>query len=408
MKILLVNHYAGSLDMGMEYRPFYMGREWVRKGHEVTVIAASFAHVRKRQPTVKKDLQEEMISGIRYVYLKTPKYEGNGFSRVVNMFIFVLKLLFYSGKISRKYSPEAVIASSTYPLDNYPVRKIARRSRATYIYEVHDLWPLSPVELGGFSRKHPFIRVMQKAEDYACRHADKLVSMLPLTLSHFREHGLDESKWHYVPNGIIADNPDEAVPPPPDLVDHLRQARSKGSKIIGYTGSIGLANALNNLVSAAALLRQEEYLFVIIGDGPEKNRLIRTIREGGIKHVIFHDPVPKGSLPSLFTYMDALYIGLQRVSLFRFGISPNKLLDYMMAAKPVIQAIDAGNDLVAEARCGISIEPENPEALAAGIRELFAMDDKTRGEMGENGKKYVTTNHAYGKLAETMASLMKK
>lgn len=390
----------------MEFRPFYMGREWVKKGHEVTILCASFAHVRKIQPKVKKDLQEEEISGIRYVYLKTPGYEGNGFRRVLNMFVFMLKLMFYSRRIARKFRPDAVIASSTYPLDNYPAKKIARISGGKYIYEVHDLWPLSPVELGGFSRKHPFIRVMQKAEDYACYHADLLVSMLPMTLSHFKEHGLDESKWHYVPNGVFAEDPDAVLPPPPELIGKLEKDRADGLNIIGYTGSIGLANAVDNLLKAAQILKHENYSFVIIGDGPEKGHLEKEAGKMGLENVSFFDPVPKGSLPVVFRHMDALYIGLQRVSLFRFGVSPNKLLDYMVAGKPVIHAIDAGNDLVAESDCGVSVEPENPEALAAGIRRLFALDPGAREKLGENGRRYVLQHHEYSKLADKMISLM--
>lgn len=408
MKILLINHYAGSLDMGMEYRPFYMGREWSKNGHEVTILCASFAHVRKSQPEVKQDLQEEEVSGIRYVYLKTPRYEGNGIRRVVNIFVFVLKLLFYAGRIARRFRPDAVIASSTYPLDNYPAKRISRKSGGKYIYEVHDLWPLSPVELGGFSRNHPFIRIMQRAEDYACRNADLLISMLPLTLAHFREHGLEESKWQYVPNGVFADDPDHEIPPPPHLAEELKKDRSHGYNIIGYTGSIGLANALDNLLKAAEILKGENYRFYIIGDGPEKDRLLKEKARLGLANVAFFDPIPKNSLPVVFRYMDALYIGLQRVSLFRFGVSPNKLLDYMVAGKPVIHAIDAGNDLVADSNCGVSVEPENPEALAAGIRRLFELDPGSREKLGANGKDYVLQHHEYGRLAGNMLSLMKK
>lgn len=406
MKIILINHYGGSLKMGMEFRPFYMGRAWAKNGHEVTILCASFAHVRKVQPKVKKDLQEEIISGIRYVYLKTPKYRGNGPGRVLNIFVFVLKLMLYSGRIARKYEPDAVIASSTYPLDNYPAKKIADKSGAQYAYEVHDLWPLSPIELGGFSRKHPFIKIMQWGEDFACANVDALISMLPATLEHFKDRGLDAAKWHYVPNGVIPGDWEAGSPAPGTHLEPIIKCRQDGYHTIGYAGSIGLANALDNLVNAAQLLRDEKYRFFIIGDGPEKERLKRMVAELGLDNIFFLDPVPKTNLPELLGHMDALYIGLQRVSLFRFGVSPNKLLDYMMAGKPVIQAIEAGNDLVLESGCGITVEPENPQELTRGIREIFRLPVEEREKMGELGRAYVTRHHDYKILAKKMIHIL--
>lgn len=406
MNILLINHYAGSLDMGMEYRPYYLGREWVKNGHEVTVLCASFAHTRKTQPAVSRDFQEERLAGIRYVYLKTPRYEGNGIRRIMNMLVFVFKLLYYASHISRTYQPDVVIASSTYPLDNYPARKIARKKNARYAYEVHDLWPLSPMELGGFSKYHPFIWILQRAENFACRNVDLLISMLPKTLPHLKQHGLDEKKWHYIPNGVVIEDWEKSIPPPGDHLNQINDLKQKEFILIGYTGSVGLANALDNLIYAASQLKEEKIKFIIIGDGPEKQALEKKSQELNLPNVVFLPPVPKESLPVLLNWFDALYIGWQRVALYRFGVSPNKLLDYMMASKPVIHAIEAGNDLVAEARCGISVPPENPKELADGILKLFTLSGDERDKMGENGKRYVTEHHNYKNLAKAMSHLL--
>ena len=408
MKILLINHYAGSLEMGMEYRPYYMGREWAKSGHDVTIICASFAHVRKEQPIVKKDFQEEENAGIKYVYLKTPKYEGNGIGRILNMFVFVFKLIFNASKISRKYKPDIVIASSTYPMDNYPARRIAKRSNAKYVYEVHDLWPLSPMELGGLSKNHPFIRIVQAAENFAYKNVDLLISMLPKTLPYMMEHGLDAKKWHYIPNGVVVDEWDENINPSTTPFQKIDDLKKQGYKLIAYTGSMGIANALDNLISAADLLKAEKYHFIIVGGGPEKERLKKKVVGNKLTNVSILDPVPKTSLPFLLDFFDILYIGLQRQPLFRFGISPNKMLDYMMAGKPVIQAIDAGNDMVAEAGCGISIEPENPEELAKAIKTIFAFTEDERKRLGENGKAFVMKNHDYKKLAKAMLGIFEQ
>jgi glycosyltransferase involved in cell wall biosynthesis len=408
MNILLINHYAGSPELGMEYRPFYLSREWARKGHNVTILAASFAHIRRNQPKVSKDFTEEIISSIKYVWIKTPKYKGNGLGRIMNMFVFVYKLWFCATRISKKYKPQVVIASSTYPLDNYPAHRIARKSKAKYVYEVHDLWPLSPMELGGYSKNHPFIRIMQAAENFAYKNVDILISMLPKTLSHMQEHGLKPSKWHYIPNGI---DPEEWVADqliPEVHLKVLNEIKQQGSKLIGYTGSIGIANALDNLVNAATIIRNENIRFVIIGDGPEKEKLMTEVKRSNLDNVVFLEPVLKKCIPSILNYFDILFIGWQRQPLYRFGISPNKLLDYMMAAKPIIHAFEAGNDMVNESGCGISIEPENSEALTKAINTILAYPAEEVMKMGENGRRYVLKNHNYLALAEEMIWIFSK
>jgi len=405
MRILLINHYAGSRDMGMEYRPWYLGREWVAVGHEVVIVSASFGHVRQKQPEVDKDFTEQQIDGIRYLWLITPSYSGNGLRRMLNMITFSQKLKKYATRIADTYNPDIVLASSTYTWDNYGARKIARLAGAKYLYEVHDLWPLSPRELGNMPSYHPFIFSLQKAENFAYRHADAVISMLPNTQEHMIHHGLDPGKWNYVPNGIRVDEWSNEQPGKYALAEMLDSLKSEGFFLVGYTGSIGIANALDNFVTSAEILKNEKIRFIIIGDGPEKMQLIQQVKEKNLHNVIFADPVLKNVIPEVLESMDALYIGLQRQPLFRFGISPNKLLDYMIAGRPVIQAIDAGNDMVNEAGCGISIPAEDPEKLAEAIVELTKMTPDQRKLFGLQGREYVIRNHDYRLLAKKMIGI---
>ena len=126
MNILLINHYAGSKKHGMEYRPYYLAREWASMGHQVTIVAASFSHLRTTAPAVSGRATEDCIDGIRYLWYRTPAYRGNGAGRVLNMLSFVGKLLRDGRRLARTYRPDAVIASSTYPLDSLPARRIAQ------------------------------------------------------------------------------------------------------------------------------------------------------------------------------------------------------------------------------------------------------------------------------------------
>lgn len=405
MNILLINHYAGSLELGMEYRPFYMGRKWVKDGHKVTILSASFAHVRKNQPQVSKDFSEEIIEGIRYVWVKTPQYRGNGFARLRNMFVFVFKLMIVASKISRKYKPDVVVASSTYPLDNYPARRIARKSNAKYIYEVHDLWPLSPMELGGYSKWHPFIMIMQNAENYAYKHSHKVVSMLPKTKEYMINHGMLADKFNYIPNGINIEewNVEENIPE--EHLSLLKKLKKGKKEIVAYVGGHAVSNALHVFIEAINLMQQDNVSFVFVGKGAEKDRLINKAKKLGLNNVYFLPPVSKKSIPQLLSFMDVLYIGWNKQPLYRFGISPNKLMDYMMAGKPVLHSVEAGNDSVSESNCGIAVPPENPDKIAEAVIELLNLPENERESMGNNGKQYVIKNHNYTTLAKKMIKI---
>lgn len=407
MNILLINHYAGSPKMGMEYRPYYLSREWIRNGNNITILAADHSHVRTNPPEVQKDFEEQWIDGILYVWVKTPDYRGNGISRTRNMFMFTWKSFAKARQIAQKYRPDVVIASSTYPSDNYVARKIARFSGAKYLYEVHDLWPLSPMELGSMSKYHPFIIAMQHAEDFACRNADAVVSMLPKTLEYLNSRGMGKEKWHYIPNGIVISEWKEKMPLSPDVKEEIKAIRNKYKNIVAYIGAHGLANALHHYITAATYFKDDSVAFVLVGKGPEKESLIRHANSLGVQNVFFLDSIPKQEVPFLLSEFDFLYIGLQNQPLFRFGISPNKLIDYMMAGKPVIQAINAGNDIVSEASCGISVEAEDPDAIVKALSELIALPKEEKIKMGQNGERYVARNHDYAILAEKFIMLMR-
>ena len=126
MNILLMNHYAGSTEMGMEFRPYYFAREWIKMGHQVTILAGDYSHLRIKNPEVKKDFQKQMIDGIRYYWVRTGRYEGNGVKRALTMFRFVYKLWSNKRRIVKSLKPDVVITSSTYPLDTFAGQRIAR------------------------------------------------------------------------------------------------------------------------------------------------------------------------------------------------------------------------------------------------------------------------------------------
>ena len=401
MNIIYINHYAGSSRHGMEFRPFFMAKRWVKEGHQVTIVASSYSHLRSKSDMQIRKTMVETMDGVRYFWISGPSYEGNGLGRIRNMMSFLSGLKKYQVEICAHGKPDVVIASSTYPLDIYPAKKLAERYHAMLIYEVHDLWPLSPIELGGMSPKHPYIMLMQRAENQCYKSSDYVVSLLPCAKEHMLEHGMADHKFIYIPNGIVKKDLEfPAEETKPVYYEKLKQYHDEGYFLIGYTGAHGIANALDSFVDAGEQLRDQKIKLILVGPGPERDRLIQKVKDHNLQNVVELLPaVKRGDVPGLLQQMDALYVGLQRQPLFRFGVSPNKLMDYMMAAKPVIFAIEAGNDMVADAQCGISIPPEDTDAIAAAAKQLVAMPKEELEAMGQRGRAYILEHHEYDGLS---------
>lgn len=405
MNILLINHYAGSDYHGMEFRPFYMAREWKKKGHNVTILGADFSHLRKNNPVIEKDFQEEIIDGITYVWVKTPKYQGNGVGRIKNISTFMWKLRMNYKMIADKYKPNAVIASSTYPLDIYPAHRITKRSNAKLCFEIHDLWPLSPMEIGGFSEKNPAIIVLQRAEDFAFKNSDVIVSILPDADKHIKERGFSTDKFVYVPNGILTDEKKEA--PMESTIERLKELKKQGYFLVGYTGNHSPANVLDTMIDAAKKTTDEKVKYVLVGKGNVKNDLIEYAKANNVTNIEFLDPVLKDNMDNVLNLLDIGYIGLKKQNLFNYGVSPNKLFDYMMAALPVIYAVEASNDPVSDCNCGISVPAENPDAVVDAVMKIKSLSEEEKIKMGQNGKDYVLANHMYEGLADKFLNALK-
>lgn len=400
MHIMLINHYAGSNIHGMEFRPYYLAREWVKIGHEVTIIAASYSHLRQKNKQIDV-LEEEYVDGIRYLWLPTSTYQGNGIGRLKNMLEFVYQLYKNLSKLAL-LKPEVIIASSTYPLDSYPAYKLAKKTSVKFIFELHDLWPLSPMELGKMSKYHPFIFLMQQSENFWCKHVDKVVSILPAAEAYLKLHGLGNNKFVCVPNGIVVDGINSYDSLNETYQNLCYDLHENNFFLIGYAGAHGIANALDILIAAADKCKKEQLAvrFILVGQGQEKENLQIMVRKKKLDNVIFLDSIPKNQINSFCNNMDCLYIGWRKRNLYKYGISPNKLMDYMMAGKPIIHSVSAGNDLVQEANCGISVPAENVDCVVNAIKTMTDFSDEKRQALGNNGKKYVMEKHDYKVLSE--------
>jgi glycosyltransferase involved in cell wall biosynthesis len=398
LRILQVNHYVGPGKYCPRFRPTYLAREWVKRGHDVTIVGASFSHLFIRPPEFRGNRQIEWDEGVRYVLLKTPKYSGNGTGRMLNIVAFTLQLLRMEKWFARELAPDVVIAGSAHSMDSLPARRLARRCKAIFAREVRDLWPLTLTEIGGYPEWHPVVKMFRASEDYSYRTADKVITTLPNSLEYMQTRGLEAGRWEFIPHGAELGGED-----PHDLPqihqEVLAGLRARNSFILGYAGSHGVANCLDVLLDAAMLVRDTPAAFVLVGNGPQKDTLANRARELGLTNVHFLPAIRKECIPKFLCNVSAAFISWRKKPLYRYGISPNKLMDYMLAGKPIIHAVQAHNDLVSEAECGISVAPEDPGAFASAIRTMMLMSPASLDAMGRRGLDYIRAHNDYAKLA---------
>lgn len=402
MNILYINHYAGSISMGMEFRPYYLAKEWMKLGHNVRIIAADYSHLRKKNPVVKKSFETQIIDGVEYQWIKTKEYAGNGVSRAITMEQFCQALMLNAGKIAKEFKPDVVIASSTYPLDSYPAKRIAKKAGAKLVHEIHDMWPITPMELYGMSKHHPFVMVMQAGENFFCKHADKVVSVLPDAKDYLQAHGMKPWNYASVTNGINLEDWEHQAPLPEHIKARIEKAKNEGRFVIGFFGSHTRSYSLDYLLEAAKKVGDDKLYLAFVGGGNYKDDLKELAKKLDLSEdsYYFFDPIDKTEIPALIGACDASYVGALKNKMFRFGIGMNKLFDAMMGGKPILYAVEAPNNYIEEFDCGISVDAEDASALADGIGKMLELSEERRAEMGKNGREAVLQNFNFEVLAK--------
>jgi len=406
--IWYVHPYAGGPDVGRFYRPFELAQSWRLKGVNVVVITAAFHHI-LNAPDSRKGLHD--IEGVPYEFLPVPAYKGNGIARLLNMLAFSVQLRSHAKTLVQRHGlPDMIIGSSPHPFIFLATHRLARRFHAISVFEVRDLWPLSITELLNVSTKHPLLLAMDYVQRHAYKHADAVVSLLPETLSYMAERGLnDPGRWRYIPNGA---NMLQATPVSisSDALSQAQRWREEGKFILAYPGALGVPNNLLPLIHTLEILRnrgKHHIVLLIVGRGEQEQQLKALVAQKQLQdRIAIHSQISKEAVISLLQHVDAGYISLHKSPVFRFGVSPNKLFDYMRAKLPIIYAIKAGNDPVRDCQCGYSVAPDQPEDIADALIALAALSVQERQTMGERGYQYGLQNHHYPKLADKYLQLL--
>lgn len=394
--VWIVNQYAGSPYHGMEYRHYYMAKGLIKKGYRVYIISGSYSHLYTTSPLITGKFTFETIDGIEYCWVKIPKYtKSTSVGRIWNILVFMIRLFKIPCKVALK--PDIIIVSSPslFPIIN--ATQWVRKYRAKLYFEVRDVWPLSLTELTDIHVNHPLIIIMQWFENYAYKKADKVISLLPNAKEHMMMHGMREDKFFYIPNGINLDDFKKTNPVSNKQLGQI----PKNKFIVGYAGTLGVANALEYLIEAARLLEDnKDIYFVLVGNGSEKTKL--SALSNNLCNVAFLDAIPRNQVQSMLENFDVCYIGLRDKKVFNLGISPNKIFDYLYSAKPILYSVPAIPPIP---DAGICVSPDDPEAIVEAVLKFSEMNPETRKQMGRKGRDYVVSNHSYERLVEKYIQL---
>lgn len=404
MKLLIINHYAIPPSQAGGTRHYSLAKELIARGHQVKVVAANFSHQTKTTviQSDNKTVLEADFDGVPFIYINVPAYQGNSPARLHNMLSFSKQLL-WNKYFKTMESPDVIFGSSPHPFAAWAAQRLATKWGIPFIFEVRDLWPQSLIDLGRISSRHPAVKFMALLEKHLYKRADKIITLLPGAHEYIRSIGINVDKVVYIPNGI-----DFSIYSEP--TDRLPKQNSDRFTVM-YAGAHGLANGLDTIIKCADILRGkygEKIIFQLVGDGPHKGYLKNMAAEMGLGNVEFINPVPKSQVPAMLSQADAFIMLLKDSPVFRWGISPNKLYDYLCASRPVIYGVNAFNNPVEEAGAGITVAPENPEELAAAVIKLYNMSEQDRKQMGINGRKYVEENHDFRNLAVGLEKVLEE
>jgi glycosyltransferase involved in cell wall biosynthesis len=403
MRIWILNHYALPPDQAGGTRHYEFGRVLARRGHDVTIFASSFSHFSRTEERLApgERLRVQDIDGVRFVWIRTVPYQGNDRRRVLNMASYATGVLRAQHRFAR---PDVVVGSCVHPLAVAAACLIGAARRVPFVFEVRDLWPQTLIDMGALAERGAAARGLRAAERFLYHRARLVISLLPGAIEYIAAAGVPKEKIIYIPNGIAAltsASPDPATRELAGLIGRWREA--EGRLVAGYVGSHGAANGVDVLVRAAAVLRDRGVggvALVLVGDGPEKKRCEQLAADLGLDNVLFAPPVPKRAVPGLLDALDVTLFPLRDVPVFRYGLSSNKLFDYLASGRPVVCASALPDNPVRASGGGICVRPEAPEAIADALAELADLGPAGRAEIGARGRNWVYRHHDMTVLAE--------
>lgn len=402
MKILFLTQYCPPEVGAPQNRIFEFAKQLKKFGHDITILTAMPNYPKGEifeEYRGKKVVKEE-IDGIKIVRTGIYATKSKSFTkRMRNYLSFTFSSVFQGAKHIEK---QDVIITESPPLflgwSGYVLSKL---KKAKFVFNVSDLWPESAVKLGVLNNKL-FIKMSTWLEEFCYRKAAAVTGQTRGIVDNIVNRGFDKNKVHLITNGIDT----ELFKRENRDIEFRKELGIEDKFALSYAGIHGIAQGLEVIVEAADLVKDEEGIqFLFIGDGPEKQKLIDMVEEKKLRNVMFLPVQPKSNMPKIISSVDASIVPLKKLELFK-GALPSKMFEALSAELPIILGVEGeAKALIDDAKAGITVEPENPRALADAILKLYN-DKELRENLGRNGREYAIKNYSRVNIARKLEKIL--
>ena len=397
--VWIINQFAGYPEVGANQRHYHFIRYWQKKGYRAVIISNSNNHLIATENHQKKGLIEE--EGVQFYWIKTLPHSHKSLLRFVSMLQFAWKVGFLFLKKKTLGKPDVIILSCVSIFPMVQALFLTRYFKAKkFIYEIRDLWPLTPILLMGYSPKNPMILFIAWLEKLGYRYSNEIVSLLDGSDRYINKISKAPEKYHCIPNGIPSSFLDQ------ETVDPVKIEETKGKIVIAYIGTFGFANALEPLVDFVknqGELKDKLY-FLFIGSGPLKKGIKSSLHN--YNNVRFVGRIPRSEVRNYLAIVDLAFTSRHHSKLYDYGVAANKYYDYMASGTPILAAHHGIQDLVKKENCGIHVLNEE-KAIRKGIQTFLNLPYEAKTAMGERGRKAVE-NYTYEKLAQQYIEVMER
>lgn len=406
MEIWFISKYASPPKYSKApSRLFYLAYEFSKLGGNVTLITSDSNHF-SNFPSSKKTYNYESSKGVNIKWIKTIKYSKTAsIRRLLSWIDFELKLFHLD--IKKIKNPDIVIVSSLSILSIVYGYYLKKKFQSFLVFEIRDIWPLTMIEEGGFSKHHPLVKLIGIVERFGYRNADLIVGTMPKLDSHVKNVLGFEKTVYCSPLGF---NPSDYNDDSLEFSNPFNYLLNKNKIIIGYAGSMGITNGLEPFIDTIKMMSNFPNVhFVLVGSGDLKEKYENELE--GNDNVFFLSRICQEEVKYFLNVCDILYLSTKDSKVWEYGQSMNKIVEYMLAGKPIIATYTGYQSMINEAECGVFIDSTNPEDIMNTILHYSRKTKEELREIGEKGKAWIHKNRTYCKLAKdyyiTIESLLK-
>ncbi len=362
----------------------------INHGHSVTVLTGFPNYpLGELYPGYRVHLlQREMIAGVPVTrVLLYPNHSRSGLQRILNYLSFAVSSALLGVWALTK--PDIIFVYHPPLTVGLPAWVLSRLWNIPFVYQVQDLWPETLSATGMLTNSH-ILNIVGQFARWVYNKAAAICVISNGLRANLIGKGVPQNKIHVISNWIDSESTQPASPDPA-LAEKLGM---NGQFNVMFAGNIGEAQGLDILLSAAERLCDLPTVqFVIVGDGIALPELRRAAEQRALQNICFLGRRPASAMPALYALADVLLVHLKDDPLFRITI-PHKIFDYLASGKPILAALtgDAA-DVIQNAGAGLICPPQNPDALAATVRQFYALSQEERNEMGKRGLNAVHTQY---------------